>query len=423
MKNICDTCALNPSASLKPLGEEAGAYHYTIALAGNPNTGKSTVFNALTGLRQHTGNWPGKTVTRAEGSFSFHDQRYRIIDLPGTYSLLSTSEDEEVARDFILFGKPDVTVIVVDASRLERNLSLALQILEITDKAVLCLNLMDEARRHHITIDTRTLSRDLGIPVVATSARTKEGIPDLLFAIEEVVSGKFQAKKQTYIDLPKENAEAIAELQSALSELNPELPNTRWLAMRLIEGDESVQKGVEEGTFSAENNPEKQSRVLCIADEYHKILGDSYRNDLVEAIYAQATTLINASVSTDFSARSFRVDRAIDRVVTHKIWGFPIMFLLLAGVLCRVALSTFERRSQCLALPLVAQWFPHRWGVFSHHVGDFGDVAPNGYLLSAIHPPRRFWLLATCGFQFGQALPHCRRSRQTSPHDEYGLWL
>ena len=333
MKNICDTCALNPSASLKPLGEEAGTYHYTIALAGNPNTGKSTVFNALTGLRQHTGNWPGKTVTRAEGSFSFHDQRYRIIDLPGTYSLLSTSEDEEVARDFILFGKPDVTVIVVDASRLERNLSLALQILEITDKAVLCLNLMDEARRHHITIDTRTLSRDLGIPVVATSARTKEGIPDLLFAIEEVVSGKFQTKKQTYIDLPKENAEAIAELQSALSELNPELPNTRWLAMRLIEGDESVQKGVEEGTFSAEDNPEKQSRVLRIADEYHKILGDSYRNDLVEAIYAQATTLINASVSTDFSARSFRVDRAIDRVVTHKIWGFPIMFLLLAGVL------------------------------------------------------------------------------------------
>ena len=333
MKNICDTCALNPSASLKPLGEEAGTYHYTIALAGNPNTGKSTVFNALTGLRQHTGNWPGKTVTRAEGSFSFHDQRYRIIDLPGTYSLLSTSEDEEVGRDFILFGKPDVTVIVVDASRLERNLSLALQILEITDKAVLCLNLMDEARRHHITIDTRTLSRDLGIPVVATSARTKEGIPDLLFAIEEVVSGKFQTKKQTYIDLPKENAEAIAELQSALSELNPELPNTRWLAMRLIEGDESVQKGMEEGTFSAENNPEKQSRVLRIADEYHKILGDHYRNDLVEAIYAQATALINASVSTDFSARSFRIDRAIDRVVTHKIWGFPIMFLLLAGVL------------------------------------------------------------------------------------------
>lgn len=333
MKNICDTCAANPSSSLKPLGEETVNYNYTIALAGNPNTGKSTVFNALTGLRQHTGNWPGKTVSRAEGSFSFERERYKIIDLPGTYSLLSTSEDEEVARDFILFGKPDVTVIVVDASRLERNLSLALQILEITDKAVLCLNLMDEARRHHISIDVRTLSRDLGIPVVATSARTKEGIADLLLAIQEVVSGKFHTKKHTFIELPKANAEAVAQLQLLLTDLNPSLPNTRWLAMRLIEGDESVRRGISEGLFSEENNPEKQSHLLQIADKHHQLLGDSYRTDLVEAVYTQATALINASVSTDYKARSFRIDRAIDRIVTHRLWGFPIMFLLLAGVL------------------------------------------------------------------------------------------
>lgn len=177
LKDACDICDLNSTAELKKMGESQGKEDFTIALAGNPNTGKSTVFNALTGLKQHTGNWPGKTVTRAEGSFSYHDNRYKIIDLPGTYSLLSTSDDEEVARDYILFGHPDVTIIVVDASRLERNLSLVLQILQITPKAVLCLNLMDEARRHRIEIDSRSLARDLGIPVVETSRRRKRRHP------------------------------------------------------------------------------------------------------------------------------------------------------------------------------------------------------------------------------------------------------
>ena len=147
LKSACDSCALYNADGLKKLGVQTDNFDFVIALAGNPNTGKSTVFNALTGLRQHTGNWPGKTVTRAEGAFEYNAQKFKLIDLPGTYSLLSTSEDEEVARNFILFGKPDVTLIVVDASRLERNLNLVLQILEITNKAVLCLNLMDEAKR------------------------------------------------------------------------------------------------------------------------------------------------------------------------------------------------------------------------------------------------------------------------------------
>ena len=126
--------------------EKQGGKRYTVALAGNPNTGKSTVFNALTGLRQHVGNWPGKSVTRAEGNFSFEDCSFRLIDLPGTYSLLSTSVEEEVARDFVLFGNPDCTAVVVDATCLERNLNLVLQILEITTQVVICLNLMDQAR-------------------------------------------------------------------------------------------------------------------------------------------------------------------------------------------------------------------------------------------------------------------------------------
>ena len=137
--NNCATCPVHNLGNLKKLGINMNNIDYVVALAGNPNTGKSTVFNYLTGLRQHTGNWPGKTVTRAEGGFEYNQKKFKIVDLPGTYSLLSTSTDEEVARDFILFGQPDVTVIVVDATRIERNLNLVLQILEITDRAVVCL--------------------------------------------------------------------------------------------------------------------------------------------------------------------------------------------------------------------------------------------------------------------------------------------
>src|SRR5210317_85724 len=194
VESPCESCAHYNEEGLKKLGLNVSDFDHVIALAGNPNTGKSTVFNALTGLRQHTGNWPGKTVMRAEGAFAYGEKKYKLVDLPGTYSLLSTSEDEEVARNFILFGKPDVTVIVVDASRLERNLNLVLQILEITDKAVLCLNLMDEAERHNIKIDERMLSKDLGIPVIPAVARSKTGIPELLSAINDVATGKTVCK-------------------------------------------------------------------------------------------------------------------------------------------------------------------------------------------------------------------------------------
>jgi len=190
----CESCPVHHAANLKKLGVDMSEWDFVVALAGNPNTGKSTIFNALTGLRQHTGNWPGKTVTRAEGGFRYGEQRYKLVDLPGTYSLLSTSLDEEVARDFILFGQPDVTIVVVDAARLERNLNLALQILEITGRVVVCLNLIDEARRHGLTVDDRRLARDLGVPVVPTSARYGQGIDQLLLAVSDVANGRVASK-------------------------------------------------------------------------------------------------------------------------------------------------------------------------------------------------------------------------------------
>lgn len=245
--NNCANCPVHNVGNLKKLGINMSDYDYVVALAGNPNTGKSTVFNNLTGLKQHTGNWPGKTVTRAEGGFEFNDSKFKLVDLPGTYSLLSTSTDEEVARDFILFGQPDVTVIVADATRLERNLNLVLQVLEITDRAILCLNLMDEARRNKINIDVRTLSKDLGIPVIATEARQNTGMQELLNSINEVASGNYICKPYRMKGKSKELNSAIEKLAQKIKKEYPEIPNSNWVALRLLEGDQSIIEAVRTG--------------------------------------------------------------------------------------------------------------------------------------------------------------------------------
>lgn len=243
----CETCPSHNTGNLIKLGIDMENWDYVVALSGNPNTGKSTIFNALTGLHQHTGNWPGKTVSRAEGGFLYADEHYKIVDLPGTYSLLSTSLDEEVARDFILFGQPDVTIIVVDATRLERNLNLVLQVLKITNRVVVALNLMDEARRHHLTVDDRRLARDLGVPVIPTSARSREGLSELLQAINEVATGKIIGKAHPIQNEPLPLKKAIKTLTEKLTATFPALPNARWVALRLLDGDQRIVDAVRRG--------------------------------------------------------------------------------------------------------------------------------------------------------------------------------
>lgn len=243
----CASCPVHHAANLKKLGVDMENWDFVVALAGNPNTGKSTVFNALTGLRQHTGNWPGKTVTRAEGGFEYAESRFKMVDLPGTYSLLATSLDEEIARDFILFGQPDVTIVVVDASRLERNLNLVLQVLEITNRVVICLNLMDEAERHNMKVDHRRLARDLGVPVVPTVARYNEGLEELLEAVHEVASGKTLAKPYHVNYNHPALDRAVTQLVDQIQEAFPQVPNARWVALRLLDGDERIIRAVEEG--------------------------------------------------------------------------------------------------------------------------------------------------------------------------------
>ena len=257
----CTNCPIHNKENLIKLGLNMDQVDYVITMAGNPNTGKSTVFNNLTGLRQHTGNWPGKTVSRAEGGFIYNEKRYKVVDLPGTYSLLSTSTDEEVARDFILFGQPDVTVIVVDATRLERNLNLVLQILEITDRAVLCLNLMDEARRNNLEIDERALSKELGIPVIPASARRKQGMNELLQAIEEVATGKYVCKPHKIKSHSKKLNHAISSISVKIAEQFPNLPNKNWVALRLLEGDNSIIEAVRTGELGSINISEPNEQL------------------------------------------------------------------------------------------------------------------------------------------------------------------
>jgi ferrous iron transport protein B len=245
-----DSCEACPAhAQLAQMGVSLDKYDHLVALAGNPNTGKSSVFNALTGLRQHVGNWTGKTVMRAEGGYSFQDKRYKLVDLPGTYSLLSASEDEEISRNFLLFGRPDCTVVVVDATALERNLNLVLQVLEITHKIVVCVNLMDEAVRKGIEVDVRSLSRDLGVPTVPTVARTKEGLRDLVQTVAAVISGEI-ATKPVRPRHPPELEKAVEELIPMIETVAPGLPNARWVALRLLDGDHKVRQALLSGELT-----------------------------------------------------------------------------------------------------------------------------------------------------------------------------
>jgi ferrous iron transport protein B len=209
----------------------------TIALVGNPNSGKTTVFNALTGSNQHVGNWPGVTVEKKEGKFKYKDTEYTVVDLPGTYSLGAYSEDEIIARDYILKGKPDVVINVVDATNIERNLYLTTQLMGMGVNVVIALNMMDEAKQKQIQIDLEKLSNNLGISIVPTIASKSSGLSDLIDkAIEEIKNDKPTHAKFSY---GEELENQINSIEEKLKDIYLEYP-LRWVAVKILEGDQEI---------------------------------------------------------------------------------------------------------------------------------------------------------------------------------------
>jgi len=305
----------------------------TIALAGNPNVGKSTVFNTLTGLHQHTGNWTGKTVSNAEGKYIKNDIEYTIYDLPGTYSLISHSKEEELARDFICFEKPDVTIVVCDAVCLERNLNLVLQILEITDKVVVCVNLMDEAKKKKIEVDLEKLEKILGVPVVGASARKNIGINELTDKVERIISGKIKPKPiETKYN--KHIESSIEKVINSLDNVNVHF-NKRWISLKLIEDDKELINTL--NTY-LDNDIYEYKGILKSVSQARKLLLEEdimineLKDNIVSSIVLKAEEIAKKCIT--FKNKDYnKKDRKIDKFLTNKLTGIPVMILLLITIL------------------------------------------------------------------------------------------
>lgn len=303
-----------------------------IALAGNPNVGKSTVFNELTGMNQHTGNWPGKTVTNAKGEYIYKNINFTLVDIPGTYSLMANSLEEEVARDFICFGNPDTVIVVTDATCLERNLNLVLQILEVTNNVIVCVNLLDEAKKKKINVDLKKLSYELGVPVVGTSARNKIGLDKLQQEVYEISLNKkfnrnFKVKYDSLIE------DSILKIEKKIKDRVKGKINARFLSLKLLDIDDNLLKSINEYLGFNILDDKLKEEINNIKDELDKNGIKSYliRDKIVSEIVNNSEEIYNKCVTIENQRYNSR-DRKIDKILTSKLTGIPIMILLFAFI-------------------------------------------------------------------------------------------
>ncbi|MBP3381710.1 MAG: ferrous iron transport protein B, partial [Clostridia bacterium] len=297
-----------------------------VALAGNPNVGKSTVFNALTGMRQHTGNWPGKTVSSAHGYLETDKGNFVLVDIPGTYSLLAHSAEESVARDFICFGNPDITVVVCDATCLERNLNLVLQITEVTDNIVVCVNLMDEAVKKHIHINLQALSKHLHLPVVGITAHKKDQLPKLVSAIEKAT---LVSPKPLTVSYPAAVETAVKTIENALKDLEPNKKRCRFIALKLLENDPALQEEIT-SHYGKDNIQRAADQAKSARDILAKngISQQQLKDLLVSTLMDTATAVCRQCVRYNNDLSNNR-DVRIDRFLTGKKTAYISMILLL----------------------------------------------------------------------------------------------
>lgn len=304
-----------------------------VALAGNPNVGKSTVFNSLTGMNQHTGNWPGKTVANAQGYCSTEKNSYVMVDIPGTYSLMAHSKEEEVARNFICFGEPDAVVVVCDATCLERNLNLVLQTIEISERVVVCVNLLDEAKRKNIKINLKALSKKLGVPVVGTIARKKATLKDLMHTVDEVLEETTELTP-LHVIYPEVIENAIGMLEPLIEAKAEGRLNSRWLSLKLLDQDESLVNEIKAVLGDGFLEDQELTDTLQEVDEYLKkngITSDRFKDQIVASLVIAAEKVCKGVVTEGVKIYN-TADHKIDRILTSKWAGYPIMLLLLAVV-------------------------------------------------------------------------------------------
>ena len=381
-----------------------------IALAGNPNVGKSTIFNNLTGLNQHTGNWPGKTVTNAQGYCTFNNQGYVFVDIPGTYSLMAHSAEEEVARNFICFGEPDAVIVVCDATCLERNLNLVLQTMEITKKVLVCINLMDEAKKKNITIDINEISKELGVPVIGITARNKKDMNRLMCALETLFTEEKQAETLT--------VKYISQIETAIEKIKPVIENyitdkinSRWLSLKLLDYDKSLidELNTYLDTDILSNN--SINNAVDKAIEYLKrngITSEELKSKVVSCLVLTAEGICSDTVKFNKDTYNSR-DRKIDKILASRILGYPIMILALLLIFW-ITITGANYPSQLLSDGLF--WVEDKLVDFAKYVGApkflyelliFGVYRVLAWVVSVMLPPMAiffplFTLLEDSGF-------------------------